>query len=144
MSLCSEHFSDDCFERDFKREFETKSKENIYKIKKDAIPTIFSHKSTPKPRRASKSRISRAKKRKLIDDTLATLPTESKEAAPENIFVPHNIIDEDDIGKYRDVGMNTDATFTPYCNVIFSISPTEHQISKVSAPFAWCQLQGRP
>ena len=46
---------------------------------------------------------SRAEKRKLIDDTLATLPTESKEAAPENIFVPHNIIDEDDIGKYRDV-----------------------------------------
>ena len=59
----------------------------------------------------------------------ATLPTKSKKAAPENIFAPHNIIDEDDIGNCCDVGMNTDATFTPYCNVIFSIRPTEHQIS---------------
>ena len=39
--LCSEHFSIGCFERNLKKEFETGSKTEIYKLKNDAIPTFF-------------------------------------------------------------------------------------------------------
>ena len=40
-ALCSSHFDSDCFERNLKKEFETKSEKEIYKIKDNAIPTIF-------------------------------------------------------------------------------------------------------
>ena len=43
-ALCSSHFDSECFEGNLKKEFETKSETEIYKIKDDAIPTIFTYK----------------------------------------------------------------------------------------------------
>ena len=40
-ALCSSHFDSECFERNLKKEFQTKSETEIYKIKDDDIPTIF-------------------------------------------------------------------------------------------------------
>ena len=43
IALCSEHFTEDCIERDLKKEFELQSGEQFYKIKENAVPTIFKH-----------------------------------------------------------------------------------------------------
>ena len=41
--LCWEHFTEECLERNFKAEFESGNNDPVYKIKKDAIPTVFSY-----------------------------------------------------------------------------------------------------
>ena len=66
--LCSEHFASGCFERNLKKEFETGSKTEIYKLKNDAIPTIFLFKKHTSSRKSSESRAKRAEKRKFIDE----------------------------------------------------------------------------
>ena len=63
--LCSEHFAKDCFERDFASEFKHKSTKELYRIKDDAVPSIFSHTSSPSPRVSSENRSAKAAKRKI-------------------------------------------------------------------------------
>ena len=63
--LCSEHFAKDCFERDFASEFKQKSTKELYRIKDDAVPSIFSHTSSPSPRVSSENRSAKAAKRKM-------------------------------------------------------------------------------
>ena len=63
--LCSEHFAKDCFERDFASEFKHKSTKELYRIKDDAVPSIFSHTSSLSPRVSSENRSAKAAKRKM-------------------------------------------------------------------------------
>ena len=41
FAVCWEHFTSECFERDIYKEFQAGEGKVVYKIKKDAIPTIF-------------------------------------------------------------------------------------------------------
>ena len=53
--ICSEHFTEDCLERDLKKEFSSGSIMPIYKIKDNAVPSIFSF-SKHTPERAASVR----------------------------------------------------------------------------------------
>ena len=72
ITLCSDHFASECFERNLKKEFETGSTTEIYKLKDDAVPTIFSYKKDTPSRPSTKSRIQRAEKRKYITEVCSS------------------------------------------------------------------------
>ena len=66
--ICSEHFTEDCFERNLRAEIENKSDKEIYMLKKDAVPTVFSFKKPVPPRQLSEKRAKLSIKRKIIDE----------------------------------------------------------------------------
>ena len=68
IALCWEHFSTECFERDLANEFKHKSTKKLYKIKDDAVPTIFSYKISTPPRISSKTRVAKAAKGAMVHD----------------------------------------------------------------------------
>ena len=72
ITLCSDHFASECFERNLKKEFETGSTTEIYKLKDDAVPTIFSYKKDTPSRPSTKSRKQRAEKRKYITEVCSS------------------------------------------------------------------------
>ena len=75
--LCSEHFETHCFERDLRAEltgYKSKSK-----LKPDAIPTIFSHRSPPSKRRrvtSEKRQLEKAKKEVRTPERQQTISTQ--------------------------------------------------------------------
>ena len=144
--LCWEHFSAECFERDFASEFKHKSTKELYKIKDDAVPTIFSYRSSTSPRLSSKNRSVIAAKRKMVSD-LCDRPSSSSSIVPnstsedstlsyshEDIGMNEIEVDADlssaefpvtfydkPIAKMTDVAVNTDLSFAPFSEIIFDV-----------------------
>lgn len=64
--ICSEHFTEDCFVKDYKSQLmpDTKVKRML---KPDAVPTIFSFKKVNKSRTVSKTRAKDKQKKETVD-----------------------------------------------------------------------------
>ena len=140
--LCSEHFTEECFERDFKKEFELQSDQHFYKIKEDAIPTKFVHANISAPSESTKSRSKRAEKRRIIDEACSTSPlfAESNESC---ISTSSSIVsgkasctstgaNTSDSKTYCEISVNTDVTFSPYSNVTFSHFPSDRMTEYIT------------
>ena len=61
--ICSQHFEPHCCERDLKSEMLGSPAK--YNLKEDAIPTIFAHRPTKKPRLSSEHRLQEQAKREV-------------------------------------------------------------------------------
>ena len=138
--LCSEHFAKDCFERDFASEFKHKSTKELYRIKDDAVPSIFSHTSSPSPRVSSENRSAKATKRKMTrglcdgpslpsstvpnsssdDNSTPSYSRKEVEVDQTSDKFPVTTYDEP-ITEMVDVAVNTDLSFAPYTDIIFDV-----------------------
>ena len=136
IAPCSEHFTSDCFERDLKKEFELQTGEIVYKIKEDAVPTIFVFMNNQTAKReSSENRVKRAEKRKIIDNAYYSAAVSSSRATTTSMFSENNepcfsdsspiVFDQSsrttkegsntsDLETHREVSINTDVTFSPY------------------------------
>ena len=61
--LCSDHFEPHCYERDLKAELLGSPEKRV--LKEDAIPTLFMHRPSKKPRLSSEKRIQEKAKREV-------------------------------------------------------------------------------
>ena len=135
--LCSEHFSEDCFERDLKAEFKHKWTTPLYKIKDDAIPTIFAHKDNSRRRLSSEKRLKKRAKRELLSDVsnvrslsvisgITAGPSDSASMSFEEAEIDE-VYDESydesrvDAAIMVDASTNTDVSFHPNSDVYFPI-----------------------
>ena len=135
--LCSDHFTADCFERDFKAEFESGSPTPIYKIKDGSIPTKFSYSSCTLVREASVRREEKLRRKELVYEAIQDTPSSSR----------HNIIDSfpsyahdhidvvvdnsiyaspDEKTQFVSCATNTDLSFNPFDDISFSCSSSSH------------------
>lgn len=63
--VCSEHFTEDCFETNFQFEF-VGGTSRKRRLKKGAVPTLFKRKTTVKARITSERRIARKEQKEVI------------------------------------------------------------------------------
>ena len=124
--LCWEHFESDCFERDFESEFKHESTKELFKIKNDAVPTIFSHVKDVPRRTSSEKRATKATKRKLVDD-LCQQPTTSRSTSISATLSLSNteeeiIVSDTPAVMMCSTAMNTDLSFSPRVDVTFNVA----------------------
>ena len=155
--LCSEHFANECIERDYKKEFQCEDKKEFYKIKEGAVPTIFAHTNNPRTRKSSEIRSKRAEKRKLFDEVCPSVSAPSSTPLiVENVYnelcfsglpttnseeTAHSTEHESTAANsntIRETSVNTDVSFSPYSDVSFSVSPTEYISNSATAPYFEC------
>ena len=115
--LCSKHFDNECFERDLKTELLNGSDDPMYKIKDDAIPTIFSYTKKPGPRKASLRRSIISERHQLAD------VAEQLVSAKDN--AENTSLDVLEYSNGVDACVNTDISFCPFDNVTFNSNSDE-------------------
>ena len=139
--LYSELFTADCFEHDFKEEFETGSITPIYKLKYGSIPTIFSYSETTPKREASVRRSNASRKKELVNEvmqgTTSLLEHGMDDSFPTLLHTPDQIDVVDNISfhefsnereKFVNSPTNTDLSFNPFDYVTFSCSSSETNV----------------
>ena len=109
IELCWEHFTSDCFERDIKSELLANSTVNVYKIKKDAIPTIFTFTHQPPKRPASPRRGSVRERQYVLDKTI----TQHEHNVLDETIAQHEETCMEFESKFSEVGCNTGLSFRP-------------------------------
>ena len=94
IQLCGLHFEDDCFERDFKAELMNTPKR--FKLKEDAVPSIFPFSQPKSKRNSSEMRVAKRAKAEIIStlESPPQVPSSSKKSDGQAIpakVIPDNI-----------------------------------------------------
>ena len=110
--LCSEHFAKDCFERNFKAEFECGNEAKIYKLKSDAVPTLFAYKKTKPDRTSSEYRVKREEKRKFIDEVSLSASSSATVTNPATATVSGELCCTGSLSSIPETEQYTDNTST--------------------------------
>ena len=141
--LCSDHFTQDCFERDLKRELLNDSTVPVYKLKEDPIPTVFSYSKATPERVASDRRSTSSLKRNVIEEAVQEEAVQGKTSPSSALQV--DILDScnpvknmaeptenttivevpEGVVKYADVSINTDLSFPPCEYISFNLSQSD-------------------
>ena len=112
-----ERFASDCL----KPELLANSIINVYKIKKDAIPTIFTFTHQPPKRPASQRQGSVPERQDVLDKMI----TQHKHDVLDETIAQHEETCMEFESKFSEVGCNTDLYFRPDEDVSFSVSIAE-------------------
>ena len=117
-------------------EFKHKWTTPLYKIKDDAIPTIFSHKEKPRSRLSSENRSKKRAKRELLSDAcnvsssslISDISAGHSDSASISYIEPnidevYQNCDESrvDAAIMVDVSINTDLSFKPNSEIFFNL-----------------------
>eukprot|EP00795_Rhopilema_esculentum_P006509 gene6509-11971_t len=84
--ICSEHFAEDCYERDFKKEL-MENKPGAKKLKADAIPTIFVFRESTQKKKNSIERAAREEKRRVSSGCASTSPNDLDETIAKSVSI---------------------------------------------------------